>query len=195
MQWACVLFSLLLWSHASAFVLVHVVPRRPGEGQRVIVSLSKEDSNSDGSPMRSSRKTGRRAGGRSRSKRPSKAIKKTQELPGWAKMVALPIASLWLLFQLLFGGGSSPNYYYYQSSVYETSVYTNGRVDTSRKESAQSNVPGLLDNNQSQPRRIPGSSDGRLNYESRADEEFDELLDQEIDSLMGFQRRLMDEFW
>jgi hypothetical protein len=195
MQWAPVLFSLLLWSHASAFVPVHVVPRRPGEGQRVIVSLSKEDSNSDSSPMRSSRKTGRRAGGRSRSKRPSKAIKKTQELPGWAKMVALPIASLWLLFQLLFGGGSSPNYYYYQSSVYETSVYTNGRVDTSRKESARSNVPGLLDNKQSQPRRIPGSSDGRLNYESGSNEEFDELLDQEIDSMMGFQRRLMDEFW
>jgi hypothetical protein len=145
--------------------------------------------------MRPSRRTGQRAGGRSRSKRPSKAIKEKQELPGWVKTVALPVASLWLLFQLFFGGASSSNLYYYQSSVYETNVYTNGRVDTSRKESARSNVPGLLDKQQSQPRRMPGSIDARVDYESHADEKFDELIDQDIDSMMGLQQRLMDEFW
>ena len=55
-----------------------------------------------------------------------------------------------VFFRLLFFGnlfgGSSPNVVYYSSSVYQSTTYkADGNVETSRKESFESNIPGLVE--------------------------------------------------
>ena len=142
-------------------------------------------------------KSNRRAGGRVRSKiLPSKKEPAQSPLPGWVKPILIPVAALWILSQLIFGGenSSSPNYYYYQSSVYQSSVYgPNGRVDTATKESVRTNMPGLGPGQEKS--RFPvkkNKDDSFFDYERRADEEFDLQLDQEIESMMRMQRKFLN---
>lgn len=148
-------------------------------------------------PMSSlSRKTGRRAGGRSRLKRQSNDTEKPGLTTGWVISFAVPIVALWLLAQVLFGGGDNANqsnYYYYQSSVYQSRVYgSEGRVDTSRKESVRSNIPGLIDGNV-QPERFSTDTNRALKYDERVDEDFDEAIDRAIDSMI--RRSFQDMNW
>lgn len=70
---------------------------------------------------------------------------------GWNGLVpAVVLFSLLLIFVPIFGGGgsdSSPqSVYYYQSSSFESRVYnSDGSVQTTRKESVQTNMPSLLE--------------------------------------------------
>ena len=65
------------------------------------------------------------------------------------RQLALPIVLATVFFRLLFGnlfGGASPNVVYYSSSVYQSTTYkADGNVETSRKESFESNIPGLVE--------------------------------------------------
>lgn len=60
---------------------------------------------------------------------------------------ALPLLLSALVMRFLFGGiPSNPNYVYYSRSVYQSTTYTrDGNVETKRKETFQSNVPGLVE--------------------------------------------------
>eukprot|EP00956_Cyclotella_meneghiniana_P017995 scaffold29754_cov67-Cyclotella_meneghiniana.AAC.2 len=62
---------------------------------------------------------------------------------------ALPLFFSALVMRFLFGGifSSSSNYvYYYSRSVYQSTTYSrDGNVETKRKETFQSNVPGLVE--------------------------------------------------
>ena len=155
-----------------------------------------DDDKSDGQSL-SPLKGSRRIGGRARTYKKKRDLDRTSStIPGWLKTFAAPLVALWVLSRLLFGGGeSSTDYYYYQSSVYQSSVYgPDGRIDTSRKESVRSNIPELVDK-KSRQRVLPSSSDGTFDYERRADDEFDRLLDQEIESMMRMQRNFLNDFW
>ena len=59
----------------------------------------------------------------------------------------LPFLIMTVALRLIFGGGSTdnPNVVYYSRSVYQSSLYTkDGKVETTRKENFQSNVPELV---------------------------------------------------
>eukprot|EP00977_Amphora_coffeiformis_P029140 scaffold39007_cov191-Amphora_coffeaeformis.AAC.1 len=139
----------------------------------------------------------RRAGGRARRKSPPQTVDKSSKIPGWLKTFVLPVVVVWFLGQLLFGGGeSSSDYYYYQSSVYESRVYgSDGRVDTSRKSSVRSNVPGLIDRTETPQRRLRAERNSIVDYKGRANEDFDRTLDQEIESMMRLQKGFLNDFW
>lgn len=197
-----------------------LVARRPSSSVLLTASLTSRDTRPLSSQMHMSNddnsssnkeddsiipsKSTRRAGGRVRNKiRPSKKdpAESPPKLPGWVKTIIIPVAALWILSQLIFGGestSSSPNYYYYQSSVYQSSVYgPDGRVDTAKKESVRTNMPGLsAEQKQSRlPVRDRDDPNVLLDYERRADEEFDRQLDREIESMMRMQRNFLNEFW
>jgi hypothetical protein len=120
---------------------------------------------------------------------------------GLLRLVA-PLVGLTLVLRLLFGGGgggSSSNFYYYQNSSFESRVVTgDGKVDTARKESIRSNIPGLIieKSNGDDGRRAPSSSSSiRLLEESAPSADFDDTLDREIESILRQERRMMDDFF
>lgn len=106
------------------------------------------------------------------------------------RQLALPILLATVFFRLLFGnlfGGTSPNVVYYSSSVYQSTTYkADGNVETSRKESFESNIPGLVEkkarsSQQNDNRAIRGSY---YDIDSAIE---DELMDaeEEINSIFG----------
>jgi hypothetical protein len=129
---------------------------------------------------------------------------------GLWKLLA-PIVGLALILRLLFGG-TSGSYYYYQSSSYESSVVTgDGRVDTARKESVRTNLPGLVIEKASSSdddRRSRASSTSSSTSMREEDREnsmmeraplpsaaFDDALDREIESILRQERRMLDDFF
>lgn len=59
----------------------------------------------------------------------------------WLVFAAAVLVSVWLLIQNLFAVPKA-NYVYYQSSYYESRIVgTDGKVETSRKESVRTNIP------------------------------------------------------
>ena len=182
---------------ARGFALIPVLERQstliPNRGRFVLgeVYMSDNDADEDDETSLASR----RVGGRARRKSPSKNVEKPPKIPSWLTTLALPVGVLWFVGQLLFGGGESSSDYYYQSSVYESRVYnSDGRVDTSRKSSVRSNVPGLIDTETPQ-RPFPAEINSIVNYERRADEDFDRVLDKEMESMMRLQKGFLNEFW
>ena len=103
-----------------------------------------EIKNDGGSPQeRSQRNSVARAGGRQRKKKsPSKenARGKGNSFLGG---LLLPLISLAVLLRFFFSSFiSSPNVVYYSQTVYETSTYSaDGKVETQRKETFESNLP------------------------------------------------------
>ena len=118
-----------------------------------------------------------------------------------------PLAGLALILRLLFGGGGgsgNSNFYYYQSSSYESSVVTgDGRVDTARKKSIRSNIPGLIieksgsdDGRRASSSSSSSSSSIRLLEQERVPSaDFDDALDREIEYIFRQERRMMDDFF
>ena len=108
----------------------------------------------------------------------------------WATILA-PILLLWVLFKSLFFG-SDPSYVYYQSSVYESRSYgADGRVDTSRKESFRSNIPGLVEG-----RRLQENNDNKGSSSSYLlRQNPDESFEQELDSMMQIQKSMLRDFF
>jgi hypothetical protein len=117
-----------------------------------------------------------------------------------------PLAGLVLILRLLFGGGGGSgksNFYYYQSSSYESSVVTgDGRVDTARKKSIRSNIPGLIieksgsdDGRRASSSSSSSSSIRLLEQERVPSADFDDALDREIEYIFRQERRMMDDFF
>ena len=108
-------------------------------------------------------------------------------------------AFLWIFFfSRLFGGtGASPNYVYYQSSVIERRVVgPDGNVETSRKESFQSNLPDLVRQQRQNSQSAKDINEAELR---RLDEQFrksDEQMSRSLDFLFDTERKfLLDEFF
>jgi len=110
----------------------------------VLRATADNDNNENANADDDKKKAIGRAGGRSRqmSSRPKQEEKRS--------IVAyLVLFSLMFVLSPLFDGvidSSSPSVYYYQSSSFEMTVYSqDGSVQTSRKESVQTNIPTLLE--------------------------------------------------
>lgn len=122
---------------------------------------------------------------------------------GLWKLLA-PLVGLILILRLVFGGGGGGNdgsYYYYQSSSYESRVVMgDGRVDTARKKSVRSNIPGLIENNADRRESSSSSSIRILEEEKLAPllpsaADFDDALNREIESIVRQERRMLDDFF
>lgn len=109
--------------------------------------------------------TTRRIGGR------SSAAPSRDEPRGWL-FLAVPVVAVWLLFQNLFGGPYS-DFVYYESSVYESRVIgEGGKVETARKESVRTNIPGLVEGRGKDEQRMLRQSD-----------DFDRAMDRELKNM------------
>lgn len=134
-------------------------------------------------------------GGRSR-RGPKKQVTRQgnallEGIKQWSFPVGLLLA-LVLFVKGLFGGGEDPSYRYYQSSVYESRVYdsSSGKIQTSRKESVQSNIPGLLEGARSSNKKGETPSSSYLLRPSP-----DEKFEEELNALMDFRQTLFTDFY
>mmetsp|Transcript_14297 Transcript_14297/g.23304 ORF Transcript_14297/g.23304 Transcript_14297/m.23304 type:complete len:188 (-) Transcript_14297:2266-2829(-) len=94
---------------------------------------------------------GSRIGGR-RAKKPK--VKKEEKITNndgpfaLIRQVGIPILLVTLFLRLLFGNlfGGGSNVVYYSSTVYQSTTYSrDGNIETKRKESFESNIPGLVE--------------------------------------------------
>ena len=86
---------------------------------------------------------------------------------------AAPLLILGLLLKFIFGGlfSPNPNVVYYSRSVYQSTTYSrDGNVETKRKETFQSNVPGLVEKS----RDLNGN---RVTIEDEIGDLEDEIMD------------------
>jgi hypothetical protein len=107
------------------------------------------------------------------------------------RQLALPILLATVFFRLLLGnlfGGTSPNVVYYSSSVYQSTTYkADGNVETSRKESFESNIPGLVEKARRESSQRNDNRAIRGSYYDIDSAIEDELMDveEEINSIFG----------
>ena len=130
-------------------------------------------------------------GGRARNRKIQKSAKKGDQWSGVKRLLPYLFVA-WLLSNLVLGGISQDDsfIYFYQSSYFETQVYgSDGKVDTTRKESVRTNMPSLLEKKESSS----GTSSYDLNL--RSDEEFERELRKEMDSMTRFERTMFDDFF
>ena len=138
-----------------------------------------------------------RAGGRKRKggrKQKPKSVTKDAEDSGGIfstiQQLLLPLflvsLILKLLFGFLFGGNSNPNVVYYSSSVYQSTTYTrDGNVETTRKESFNSNIPGFVENARESSQRGFRDSDSDNYYLDSIEDDLADLEDEIDSSLFG----------
>lgn len=100
---------------------------------------------------RSPKYSAARVGGR-RTKKHTIQTDKTNTTHGLfaiIRQLAIPILLVSIFLRLLFGnlsGGTNPNVVYYSSRVYQSTTYSrDGNIETKRKESFESNIPGLVE--------------------------------------------------
>eukprot|EP00984_Skeletonema_dohrnii_P024369 scaffold13485_cov110-Skeletonema_dohrnii-CCMP3373.AAC.2 len=134
----------------------------------------------------SKKSTARIGGRRAKKQKAEKEDKITNDGPfAIIRQLAIPIVLVTLFLRLLFGnlfGGS--NVVYYSSTVYQSTTYSrDGNIETKRKESFESNIPGLVERSKE---RSQGNSALRGSYYDINSIE-DELLDveDEINSIYG----------
>lgn len=148
--------------------------------RRILLILNESDTESDdGISSSSSRDVSRskrsiaRAGGRKpKVNNPPPPNKTDKGVLSLLKQWAAPILFTVLLFKFLFSGlfPSSSNYVYYSRSVYQSTTYMrDGNVETKRKETFQSNIPGLVEKSK--------DGVGTKSIEDEIGEIEDELLD------------------
>lgn len=98
----------------------------------------------------------------------------------------LPFLIMMVALRLIFGGGGStdnPNVVFYSRSVYQSTSYTNdGKVETTRKENFQSNVPELV-----KQAKVKGNNQQLRGGAEEKDffNIIDENLEDEIDLIFG----------
>jgi hypothetical protein len=97
----------------------------------------------------------------------------------------LPFLIMIVALRLIFGGGSTdnPNVVYYSRSVYQSTSYTkDGKVETTRKENFQSNVPELV-----KQAKVKGNNQQLRGGAEEKDffNIIDENLEDEIDLIFG----------
>jgi hypothetical protein len=127
-----------------------------------------------------SRKTISRAGGRkARQKKPE------QKRPGALQLLILSALAILLSFSQF--GGDNPSYVYYQSSVFESTVVgSDGRIETSRKESFKSNLPNLV-------RQQIGKARGQGGTLMILERDLEQELARDIDTILDEQQRLLKD--
>ena len=87
---------------------------------------------------------------------------------------------------LLGGFGVDYSVYFYQSSYVESQVVrSDGKIDTSRKESIRTNIPSMKD----------VSPQTLREYNARFDEDFDQEIEQEMARMLRFQRNTLNDFF
>ncbi|KAL9182009.1 hypothetical protein ACHAXT_012352 [Thalassiosira profunda] len=98
------------------------------------------------------------------------------QLRQWALPVCLLAVTLKLLSSIF--GGSNPSVMYYSYSSYSTTKYNgDGKVETTRKEDFQSNIPGLGD-------KVNARQSGERYYLDSTEEDVGDYLEDEVDSFM-----------
>lgn len=98
----------------------------------------------------------------------------------------LPFLIMIVALRLIFGGGSTdnPNVVYYSRSVYQSTSYTkDGKVETTRKENFQSNVPELV--KQAKVKENKQELSGQNAEENDFFNIIDDNLKDEIDFIFG----------
>lgn len=127
-------------------------PFSPAKRRRFAgILLGTADDNNEAGGMER-KKMFARIGGRKKTSK-MKPESKKGGFPWWG----IPLIVL-LLLKGTFSFGSDPSFVYYESSVYESRVYNNnGQLETSRKESFRSNIPGLVE--QKQLKRVSSPED------------------------------------
>ena len=151
-------------------------------------------SNSEGSRGRYGFNHG---GGRSSRQRIPK-LRERDKKPGNLISRLVPWLLVAVVLSRLFAwglSGNEPSVYFYQSSSFETQVFkSDGNVESARKESIRTNVPSLLQEKISAPRQTRGF--GRWpnqEFERELNDEIGKLND-EIDGMNRFERKIFDEF-
>ena len=99
----------------------------------------------------------------------------------------MPFLLLLLIVKTLLGGfGADDSVYFYQSSYVESRVVrSDGKIDTSRKESIRTNIPSMKD----------VSPQTLREYNARFDEDFDREIEQEMARMLRFQRSTLNDFF
>jgi hypothetical protein len=126
-------------------------------------------------------------GGRKLTMRKMKSRKNGFIYPGkWPWAISTIAAVLLFLSPMIMDSGRNPSYVYYSSSVYEsTVVQSNGKVESSRQERFESNLPELIrqQSKQDQSRIILREND------------IDQQIRDEINSMLRFQKTILDDFF
>lgn len=136
------------------------------EGDDGIFNTSAQDAS------RSKRSIARAGGRKQKVNNPPPKVHTDNGVLSLLKQWAVPLLFIFLLMKFLFGGlfASSNNYVYYSRSVYQSTTYMrDGNVETRRKETFQSNVPGLVDRSK--------NGGGVVSIEDDVSEIEDELFD------------------
>ena len=132
-------------------------------------------------------KTINRAGGRIRRKREPLDQTKNNRTSSQILRYSVPFLLLLLIVKTLLGGfGADDSVYFYQSSYVESRVVrSDGKIDTSRKESIRTNIPSMKD----------VSPQTLREYNARFDEDFDREIEQEMARMLRFQRSTLNDFF
>ena len=146
-------------------------------GSRQSLVLKAKDENNDDNSRKLGKGVFGRIGGRKKRGVAVSSESKKAGFPWWG--IPATLLSL-LLFKGILNFGSDSYFVYYESTVYESRVYNNdGRLETSRKESFRSNIPGLVE--QSQLKQLVPPSD-------------DDVL-QEMEQMIRRQEAFLDQFF
>ena len=190
---AAIVLAVVSSHTAAAFTTPYVVCRSQVYRRNAVVAIpllleSPSDQNEPGLQKYSTA----RIGGRRAKKQKVKKDDNTNDGPlsVFIRQVGVPILLLTLFLRLLFGNlfGGGSNVVYYSSTVYQSTTYSrDGNIETKRKESFESNIPGLVE-------RAKERSQGYDNTKSALRESYydinaieEELLDaeDEISSIFG----------
>jgi hypothetical protein len=162
--------------------------KRRRKFNNTILSSSSNNGNDSSTPISEdeamSKKSVARTGGRKpRVVKKKSSDKETNIIATVLSQWAVPLIIGALLFRFLFGilfPSTNSNYVYYSRSIYQTTTYSrDGNVETKRKETFQSNIPGLV-------KKSRDGSISRQNVESTIE---DEILDVEDEILDAFNIR------
>ncbi len=134
---------------------------------------------------------GRKANNYARSDLLPKVQKTEKGLVALVSQWVVPLVVLSLLLRFLFGGifasASNSNVVYYSRSVYQSTTYSrDGNVETTRKESFQSNIPGLKERMEETTRQSElenGVRGSKSFLDANIEDELADLED-EIDTLL-----------
>ena len=148
---AAIVLAVVVSSHtAAAFTTPNVVCRSQLHRRNTFVAIPLLESPFDQNEPGLQQFSTARIGGRRAKKQKVKKDDNTNDGPlsTFIRQVGIPILLLTLFLRLLFGNlfGGGSNVVYYSSTVYQSTTYSrDGNIETKRKESFESNIPGLVE--------------------------------------------------
>ena len=135
---------------AAAFTTPNLQCRSQVNRCNTVVAIPLLESPSDQNEPGLQKYSTARIGGRRAKKQKVKKDDNTNDGPlsVFIRQVGIPILLLTLFLRLLFGNlfGGGSNVVYFSSTVYQSTTYSrDGNIETKRKESFESNIPGLVE--------------------------------------------------